>query len=169
MAKKGLLAVILAVLAAGAVSAQVTVSGGLALSYVTAGELTSPVGIGGNIYLDYLLPINIPLSLGVEVGADTISENGYSLTGIPILARLAYHFDIHPKIDLYAVAKAGYVIFTSGGESISGFGVAADAGLCYYFTSLLGLFAEAGLDMYKPADAEGAFIRFLTLGLSLKI
>jgi hypothetical protein len=59
------------------VSAQITISGGFVLSQLdVSGDLGGQgldggVGFGGNVYLDYLLPINVPLSLGVEVGVDT--------------------------------------------------------------------------------------------------
>jgi hypothetical protein len=59
--------------------AQVTISGGFALSNMTgvasgdgySSTMDGNIGIGGNVYLDYLLPIGVPLSLGVEIGIDT--------------------------------------------------------------------------------------------------
>lgn len=75
MKKKLILAIIIAVAIAGAASAQVTISGGFALSRAeVTGQgfsITGELGYGGNIYADYLLPIGIPMSLGVEVGYDT--------------------------------------------------------------------------------------------------
>jgi hypothetical protein len=129
MSKKGFLAVALAVLAAGVASAQVTISGGFALSYMNAnvaGEganlnIKGDVGAGGNIYLDYLLPIGVPLSLGVEFGADSSSFTmpGYKDTvlAIPLLLRAAYHFDLHPKVDLYLVGKIGWVFGAWSGDN----------------------------------------------------
>ncbi|MDR2537208.1 MAG: hypothetical protein LBC46_02770, partial [Treponema sp.] len=66
------LALLAGISAAGAY-AQITVSGGFALSnmeakgtssYGAGQSIEGDIGIGGNIYLDYLLPINIPLSIG---------------------------------------------------------------------------------------------------------
>jgi hypothetical protein len=205
MSKKGFWAVILAVLAAGAASAQVTVSGGFALSYMDAKEsgtsysVKGDIGLGGNIYMDYLLPIGIPLSLGGEAGIDSSSftQNGagYSFTdtvlAIPLLLRAAYHFDVHPKLDLYLVGKIGvafgfwsgdnYNLLKSAGVSIDtpfGVGFGADVGIAYYFMPNFGLFAEGGFDAYSlkaelsgggvTSTLEAPFYRFLTVGVSLK-
>jgi hypothetical protein len=210
MTKKGFLAVMLAVLAAGAASAQVTISGGFALSYMNANasgpggtmSIKGDIGAGGNIYLDYLLPIGIPMSLGVEFGVDSSSFTmpGYtdSVLAIPLLLRAAYHFDLHPKVDLYLVGKAGFVIGVWSGDNYDeaksfgvtidpdppmGFGFGADLGVAYYFTPRFGLFAEGGFDGYmlqtkldysNASDGGGTmtldapFYRFVTIGISTK-
>jgi hypothetical protein len=191
MRKKGLLraALFLALftaLAAGA-SAQVTISGGFALSSMKAevGPYTADgeIGLGGNVYVDYLLPISVPLSLGVEVGYDTatVKDEGITVTGyaIPLLIRAAYHFDLLANLDLYVVGKIGYVLGggESGGESESGYngiGFGADVGVAYYFTSRIGVFGEAGFDRYngkKDIDEitiKIPFSRFVTVGVSTK-
>jgi hypothetical protein len=178
---------------------QVTVSGGFAVSQATLdyqgysdeGEF----GIGGNVYVDYLLPIPIPLSVGGEVGVDTstFENGGYKDTvlAIPLLARVAYHFDLFPKLDLYVVGKVGYVfgiwngdtkdyLESQGGklETEGGIAFGFDVGVAYYFTSILGVFAEAGFDRYAGrAKASGggvsqtadvSFNRFFTVGISAK-
>jgi hypothetical protein len=205
MTKKGFLAVILAVLAAGAASAQVTISGGFALSYMNATSsgggdsyhVKGDIGAGGNIYLDYLLPIGIPLSLGVEVGADSASfqDGGLKDTvlAIPLLLRAAYHFDLHPQLDIYLVGKAGWVFGAWSGEIRSaveregatidpdppmGMGFGADLGIAYYFTPVFGFFAEGGFDAYMlqtkvkarglAMTLDAPFYRFITLGFSTK-
>jgi hypothetical protein len=210
MAKKGFLVVILAVLAAGAASAQVTISGGFALSYLNANisgdggsyKAKGDVGVGGNIYLDYLLPIGIPMSLGIEAGVDSSSftDTGYTDTvlAIPLLVRAAYHFDLHPKFDLYLVGKIGFVLGIWSGDqrdmvdqagatvnpdSPMGMGFGFDIGAAYYFTPLFGLFAEGGFDGYMlkskidfpgggggggSLDLDVPFYRFFTLGFSTK-
>jgi hypothetical protein len=168
-------ALLFAGLAAG-VSAQITVSGGLALSSIKDVKLSgqgidveADVGFGGNIYLDYLLPISIPLSLGFEAGVDsgsfTFSGSGANyedkIMAIPLLLRLAYHFDFFPKFDLYVVGKVGFAfgIWTGdqrdlidnwGGtvDTISGLAYGFDAGVAYYFSANFGIFAEAGFDNY---------------------
>jgi hypothetical protein len=128
--------------------AQITVSAGMALSVVKdfaidgeTGEaddvkrtLTPENGWGGNLLIDYLLPVSVPLSLGFEVGVNnsafkvtrtetalyTDEELGDyaeqvhnewedSMMAIPLLFRAAYHFDLLPKLDLYVVGKIGYV------------------------------------------------------------
>jgi hypothetical protein len=203
--KKVLLAVMVAALAAGAASAQVTISGGFALSYCNAeveldgtkmASVEGDIGVGGNIFIDYLLPISIPLSLGVEAGVDasTIKYGSSEMTGsvIPILARAAYHFDIDPKLDLFLVGKIGYILgslksdsYTEEGFNGVGFGI--DLGVAYYFTNNFGIFAEGGFDGYMLGkdvsesydDGMGGtikqelkynvpFYRFLTAGLSVK-
>jgi hypothetical protein len=186
------IALFFAGLAAGA-SAQITVSGGFALSRMNASAdgytVEGDIGMGGNIYIDYLLPISIPLSLGFEFGADTssLTVNGGTdkVLAIPLLLRAAYHFDLFPKLDLYVVGKAGYALgfITSGPskdyvDSSGGFAFGIDAGVAYYFTSLIGVFAEAGFDDYMiktKFDISGLkysidtpFYRFVTLGISFK-
>jgi hypothetical protein len=182
--------------AAGAYG-QVTVSGGFALSSMKLEQpgysVSSEVGIGGNVYVDYLLPIGVPLSLGGEVGIDssTFRDGDYtaSVQAIPLLARIAYHFDLFPKLDLYLVGKIGYVIGISSdledeagtaGSSltIGGAGFGFDAGAAYYFSPLIGVFAEAGFDRYalkaklsgggNNISIDAPFSRFFTVGLSFK-
>jgi hypothetical protein len=152
------------------------------------------MGIGGNLYVDYLLPINIPLSLGGEIGVDTSTiDDGFDKDGVlavPILLRAAYHFDLFPKLDLYVVGKLGYAIgkITSGPlkeyvDSAGGFSFGIDVGVAYYFSSSFGVFAEAGLDDYMietkitesipyvgsfSYTVDTPFYRFATFGLSFK-
>jgi hypothetical protein len=176
-------------IAAGA-SAQVTISGGFALSSMEVkgiSDLDSEIGLGGNIYADYLLPIGVPLSLGFEAGFDTatVKEGSIKVVGnaIPLLARVAYHFDLMANLDLYLVGKIGYVLgfAESEGETEDGFGglgFGFDVGAAYYFTPRIGAFAEAGFDRYnleKDVDfgfgkytLETPFSRFVTVGISTK-
>jgi hypothetical protein len=210
MAKKGFLktAAFLSLfvgLAAG-VSAQTTISGGFALSsmkvvYEEPGyteEFDGKVGAGFNFYIDRLLPISIPLSLGGEIGFDTASasqDNRYYDTMevqgyvIPILLRVAYHFDLMPKLDLYLVGKIGGAFGFSkidygdgdGEESESGyggFGFGFDVGVAYYFVPRFGLFVEGGFDRYNlkkdfnetwySYTIKAPFNRFFTVGISTK-
>jgi opacity protein-like surface antigen len=188
---------------------QVTISGGLALSVVNGEEsynggstykVDGKMGIGGNVYVDYLLPIGIPLSLGFEIGIDGAAldgpEAGYDsgdikITAIPLLLRAAYHFDLHPQLDLYVVGKIGYALGSGeiGNEKEDGFnglGFGVDLGAAFYFMPRFGLFAEGGIDVYNLSkDFSGSyddgysttsynvttklpFYRFLTIGLSTK-
>ncbi|MDR0683652.1 MAG: outer membrane beta-barrel protein [Spirochaetaceae bacterium] len=184
--------------------AQVTVSGGFALSSVKDIEVSgsgsqgveADIGAGANLFVDYLLPIGIPLSLGGEVGVDSASfkyDENYTDTviAIPLLLRAAYHFDLLPKLDLYIVGKIGYVIGIWEGETkdavkslgasvgdIGGIGFGFDVGAAYYFNSKFGLFAEVGFDDYAlESEITGSgynqtlkapFNRFLTIGVSGK-
>jgi hypothetical protein len=180
--KAALFLALFTVLAAG-VSAQVTVSGGLALSTMSAeygsSSIDGEIGWGSNIYVDYLLPISIPLSLGGEIGYDraSISGGGYTVEGyaIPLLLRVAYHFDLMANLDLYLVGKIGYVLGggEAGGSSESGYngiGFGFDVGGAYYFTPRIGAFAEAGFDRYncEKDNLEILFTRFVTAGVSVK-
>jgi hypothetical protein len=191
MGKKGFLkeaffVALFTVIAMGA-SAQVTISGGFALSSMEAKiagySVDGDIGFGGNIFVDYLLPIAIPLSLGFEAGYDTASleEAGIEVTGyaIPLLLRAAYHFDLMANLDLYLVGKVGYVLGggESGGQSeedINGLGFGIDVGAAYYFTPRIGVFAEAGFERYSlEKDVSGEtykfpFSRFVIVGHSTK-
>jgi hypothetical protein len=179
MAKGFLRTVVFALLFAGltaGAAAQITVSAGLALSSVSDVEISgynanidSSIGIGGNVYLDYLLPISIPLSLGFEAGFDGggFTVNDFNTTydetmlAIPLLLRAAYHFDLFPKLDLYLVGKIGAAfgmwmgdykdLMENNGVTIGAIGGLAfgfDAGVAYYFSPRLGIFGEVGFDDY---------------------
>jgi hypothetical protein len=181
--KAALFLALFTVLAAG-VPAQVTVSGGVALSImsVEAGgySIDGEMGFGGNIYADYLLPVSVPLSLGFEIGYDRASISGNDGWGnnitvegyaIPLLIRAAYHFDLMANLDLYLVGKIGYVLGGGEGESgYNGIGFGFDVGGAYYFTPRFGAFAEAGFDRYN-CEKDGLkvpFTRFFTAGVSVK-
>jgi hypothetical protein len=178
--------------------AQITIHGGLALSTmeVKAGGNSEKgsVGIGGNVSVDYLLKTKSPLSVGGEIGADSASVSVRSgvkdtVTAIPILARVAYHFKLPPpKLDLYVLGKLGYAVGIwkgdmkdmSNGDNPGGFGFGFDLGAAYYFTKKIGAFAEVGFDRYllKTEAAMGGpskttldmpLTRFLTAGVSVKL
>ncbi|MDR1986269.1 MAG: porin family protein [Treponema sp.] len=168
---------------------QITISGGFALSSATlkytdtgAVEQTDAIGIGGNVYLDYLLPISIPLSLGFEIGVDSASteaSDGFKddILAVPLLVRVAYHFDLMPRLDLYAVGKIGYAFGSWSGDTYdwinendgvnyrgykttgpSGFAFGFDVGAAYYFTPTIGVFIEAGFDRYSlNAETTGEY------------
>jgi hypothetical protein len=189
MAKKGFLkaaafTALFVGLAAG-VSAQITVSGGFALSMMKMDSegwdyvYDTEIGYGGNVYLDWLLPVPIPLSLGLEAGFDTASatdDEGWtdSLSAIPLLARVAYHFDFARNLDLYIVGKIGYAFGIWKGDVYDfamenddnnkgwstsipgGLGFGVDLGVAVYFTRNFGIFAEGGFDRYLvKSEATG--------------
>jgi hypothetical protein len=171
---------------------QVTLSGGLALSVVngedsyddgTTYKVEGKMGVGGNVYADYLLPVGIPLSLGFEIGVDRASlepdDGEIKITAIPLLFRAAYHFDLHPQLDLYLVGKIGYALGFGEWEDVTevgfgGLGFGADLGAAFYFTPQLGIFAEGGVDVYNLSKRFDGytiklpFYRFFTIGLSTK-
>jgi hypothetical protein len=145
--------------------------------------LDSKIGLGGNLFVDYLLPISLPMSLGFELGFDTaeVSEGGSTVTGnaIPLLIRVAYHFDLMANLDLYVVGKVGYVVgFAEAmGETEDGFGGVGfgfDVGAAYYFNSRIGVFAEAGFERSDlETDMRGWTLdipcsRFIIIGISAK-
>jgi hypothetical protein len=187
MVKRLFMVATFALLTAGAY-AQVTISGGFALSGTNdikldgkSMDISGDVGLGGNIYFDYLLPISIPMSLGFEIGVDRAVLKSDSTTEVlsafPLLLRVAYHFDLLSQLDLYLVGKIGYAIgeFTlSQIDNIGGLAIGIDAGAAYYFTPVFGIFGEVGFDSYMlEAKVFGQkltapFNRFLTAGISLK-
>jgi hypothetical protein len=195
------------VIATVGVFAQVTIGGGFSVSAgdvkvsgdIYDATLKGEGGFGGNFYLDYLLPISIPLSLGVEIGVEGMSfydsGNKDTITAVPILARVAYHFAPIPKLDLYLLGKIGgafgtwsgdyYDFVKSLGASIddpAGFAFGFDLGAAYYFTPHVGVFAELGFDDYAleteasfriysvtySATAKAPFAKFLTVGVAYK-
>ncbi|GHV69733.1 hypothetical protein AGMMS49928_13380 [Spirochaetia bacterium] len=210
MKKRILMAIIAAVAVVGAANAQVTISGGLALGSAEykdsmgSSTIKGDVGIGGNIYLDYVLPIGVPMSLGIEAGIDTSTFKDTNKdsntedvgTAIPILLRVAYHFDLASNLDLYLVGKIGYAFNDFTGDTADymksvdvtlemegGIAFGIDLGVCFYFTPLVGIFAEAGYDQYNgkvtakfndyysgssSETIDTTFNRFFTAGLSIK-
>jgi hypothetical protein len=96
-----------------------------------------------------------------------------------------------PKLDLYLVGKIGYSFGVWSGDTKdylkdaganfdepSGIAFGFDVGVAYYFTSTIGVFAEAGYDLYNLESKVSAggqditikvpFNRFFTAGLSVK-
>jgi hypothetical protein len=172
--------------------AQVTISGGFALSNMTAkasggggtSSIEGDVGLGANVYLDYMLPIGVPLSLGAEIGIDSsslswegVSTGKDTVLAIPLLIRAGYHFDLFPKLDLYLVGKIGFAfgswsgstkdaIKADGGtmDDPSGFAFGIDIGAAYYFTSSIGVFGEVGFDDYALSTSlSGTYFSGITL------
>jgi hypothetical protein len=98
---------------------------------------------------------------------------------VPILLRVAYHFDLFPKLDLYLVGKIGGAIgtITSGPDvtsfdSAKGFAFGIDIGTACRLTPVFGLFGETGFDSYmieskftysNSYTVDTPFYRFLTL------
>jgi hypothetical protein len=182
--------------------AQITIGGGFALSNMEAetsgySSLTykGDAGFGLHAYLDCLLPISIPLSLGAEIGFDGSSfyETGTkdTVTAIPFLIRAAYHFDLYPQLDLYLMGKLGYVFGSWDGDvkkaakemgaavdDPGGVGFGFDLGAAWYFTEKVGAFAELGFDRYalstkvsfagQNMTIDAPFNRIFTAGVSFK-
>ncbi|GHV90897.1 hypothetical protein AGMMS50268_14000 [Spirochaetia bacterium] len=204
MTKKLVLLIITAFATASAVSAQATIGGGLALSSAeddySTGYSGKNAGFGGNVSFDYLLPIGISLSLGAEVGVHsaTFEKVVTEALVIPLLLRVGYHLDLIDNLDLYAVGKIGYVIpaltyrytksfsgnnINVGDDEKGGLGIGIDIGAAYYFTPRIGVFAEAGFEVYNVSlEMSGSdnytsynetidikFTRFLTAGISIKL
>jgi hypothetical protein len=179
MTKKIVLAALAVFAVAGAACAQITISGGVAVSSAKNEGYSGEAGIGGNVYLDYLLPLSVPVSLGLELGIDTAKFNEDRAMAIPLLLRVAYHFDISSKLDLYLVGKIGYAFGAVSSEdpldASGGVGFGFDAGAAFYFTPHVGVFVEAGFDRYNGKvsydgyyERKGYFNRFFTAGLSVK-
>jgi hypothetical protein len=119
--------------------------------------------LGGYVSVDYVLPIDFPLTIGGELGisgANIPAPTAYIFSGsafaIPILARVAWHphFGIE-NLDTYALFKLGFAAASIGGEmkdkmtinkQPGGFVIAFDIGARYFFTEHLGIFGEFGYE-----------------------
>jgi hypothetical protein len=125
----------------------------------------NPLLVGGYVSVDFALPINFPLTLGLETGFSGASIHGVyhssipapdgSLGFIPILARIAWHPDFGvAKLDPFFMFKLGYGFGWLGGgfgdlfkpKGPAGFGIGLKAGLRYFFTDNFGIFFETGYD-----------------------
>ncbi|GHV79301.1 hypothetical protein AGMMS49944_10920 [Spirochaetia bacterium] len=117
-----------------------------------------------------------------------------TITTVPILARVAYHFAPIPKLDLYLLGKIGvafgkwsgdyYDYAKANGASIDdplGVAFGFDLGAAYYFTPHFGAFAELGFDDYAleteasitvsssfTQTAKAPIVKFLTIGVAYK-
>ncbi|MDR2842060.1 MAG: hypothetical protein LBV52_02540 [Spirochaetaceae bacterium] len=158
------------------VFAQLTISGGFALSGFVmklddeSSSAATGTGIGGNVYFDYLLPSDVPISLGFEIGVDTAPFTNLmpslvlytdTVIAIPLLFRIACHFNLMPKLDLYVVGKIGVALSFWYGELYDyakqygdaeppfGVGLGFDLGTAFYFSSHFGFFVEGGYDRYN--------------------
>jgi hypothetical protein len=195
--------------AVGAFAQRFTVGGGLALAAtdvdvrgVPGGNpsIDSEVGFGGNIYVDYRLPVRVPVSLGAEIGVmgAKFEAGSYedTVTAVPLLLRVAYHFDnLVENLDLYIAGKIGGAFGSWKGDykdyaknmglsvdDPGGFAFGFDVGAVYFVTPIFGLFAELGFDRYAleteatgelfgekiKVTLEAPFSRFLTFGVSFR-
>jgi hypothetical protein len=165
-------------------------------------SMDGKAAFGGQAAFDYVF--NFGLSVGGEVGVlSAKAESGTfkdTFTAIPILARVGYHLSalgfLPKNMDLYFLGKMGFVpgvwsgdskdyldelLEMYGGSSIDnpkGFGFGFDVGYAFYFTPIVGIFAEAGFERYllksevsvegSTYEAESPMNKFFTLGLALK-
>jgi hypothetical protein len=127
----------------------------------------NPLLLGGYVSVDYALPINFPLTVGLEIGFSGASIEGVphpyidapggGLGFIPILARAAWHPDFGVEnLDPFFMFKMGYGFGWLSGdfadrvkpEGPSGFGIGIMIGARYFFTSNIGAFVEAGYERF---------------------
>jgi hypothetical protein len=118
---------------------------------------------GGYVAVDYVLPIDFPLTIGLEVGYSYTSiDSPYtnvfsgSASAVPILIRAAWHPDFAiPNLDTYVLFKLGYAVGSFGGEIAdkstistepSGALIGFNIGGRYFFTENLGAFGELGYE-----------------------
>jgi len=110
----------------------------------------------------------IPLSVGGYFG---IARYKWELWGdwtrlnIAFGGRAAWHFNFVPNLDTYAGLALGYIIYSYGGDwgtylppATGIFDYGAFAGVRYFFTGIIGVYAEAGY----------SGLTFVSAGLSLK-
>jgi hypothetical protein len=127
----------------------------------------NPVLLGGYVSVDYALPLNFPLTIGLEVGFSGasiksvshryLSAPGGGLGFIPILVRAAWHPDFGVEnLDPFLMFKMGYGFGWLNGdfadmlntEGPSGFGIGIMVGARYFFTGNIGAFVEAGYERF---------------------
>jgi opacity protein-like surface antigen len=130
-----------------------------------------PTLFGGYVSVDYALSLDLPLTLGIEIGYSGASfESPYkqqilnlnglpegSLGFIPILVRAAWHpnFGVE-NLDPFLMLKLGYGFGWLSGDFAdiyrtkgpSGFGFGFDIGLRYFFTSHIGAYMEVGYERF---------------------
>jgi hypothetical protein len=148
---------------------------------------------GGDVAVDYALPINFALTVGGELGfygSKLGGFAGYDATVglIPILGRVAWHPNWEVKgLDTYVMFKLGIGMGFWGGsdkpDGITnpfGFSYSFNIGGRYFFTDMIGAFLEVGYEYYfldyeydlgklgtYTAHAFGD--KFLTLGATFRL
>ena len=117
---------------------------------------SSAIAITGAV--DYALPIPIALTVGGEAGIATVVGYSNNFMSLPIFARVGWHpnFEV-PNLDTYITLKLGYNILLSGAKDSGtnweynyggGFSYGGNVGARYFFTPVIGAFAELGYDQY---------------------
>jgi len=128
------------------------ISGGFSLgsdSYSYRNYSSGSVGtLGFTVAVDYALP-----KYGFTVGGETGYTHGnfsrFDIGVIPFMGRFGYHPDFGvANLDVYALAKIGFVIGHAEEKFAGGFGIGFGFGGRYFFINNFGAFAELGLDGY---------------------
>jgi hypothetical protein len=136
--------------------------------------------LGGTVAFDYCLPINFPLSVGLQVGFEGVM--GQTLKGsayIPVLARVAWHPNWGVKgLDTYVMVKVGFshalnygdMKDYAGSDMGNGAAFGVDAGVRYFFTKMIGVFGEVGYTDYLITKNGFAAYgnQFFSVGASFK-
>jgi hypothetical protein len=194
-----------------AASADMHINGGFSMGFLdpslkTTGfaneDAKGKLGVGGHFVAEYVFGFG--LSVGGEIGVVSakmetkVGNETYkdTITAIPILARVGYHFGFVPDDqDFYIVGKIGYVPGMWSGkakdtykeigidmDNPDGAGFGFDVGWAYYFTSHVGLFLEGGFDYYymkseygwsygsykRTTTLESFMSKFFTVGVGFK-
>jgi len=160
---------------------------GLGWFYEDIHDIIPSVMPGLDLSADYALPINFGLTLGLQSGFSGAGVNDDLSAGIiPVLFRVGYHPDLGVKnLDVYAHAKLGFAVGfwtgdnKSGYTNPAGFALGGSMGARYFFTNVIGAFAELGWEHYylgydykvrNYSHSYGAYAdKFLSLGLTFKI
>ena len=184
MTKRALLVMVLVAALTGGVFAQnwydsyadgidgsmALINGGIGLG-TTGGYSRGIPPISASV--DFLLPIDLPITVGVIGTLSTWKyspyySSNYSVTyrNIGIGGRGMYHFNFIENLDVYTGLTLGYVIqnatvsgeyggtYTGSSFFLFGFNIGAR----YFFTDLLGAYAEIGW----------SGLQFASIGVSLK-
>ena len=185
MTKKGLLVLVLVIMVTGGVFAQNwydSYAPGIddSILFINGGVGVGPSGIYSrgippiSLSVDVKLPIPLPITVGVMGIMSTWRYSPYLFSyavtyrNIGIAARGMYHFNFARNLDVYAGLTLGYAFQTatvSGsyyGSTYSGspfFLYGGKVGVRYFFTSFLGVYAEAGYSGLQYANG-GLTLKF---------
>jgi len=205
MKKKIIVALLILIIAAGSASAfnfmdyGAGIKGGDLMVNVagTFGDSWTGLSFGAVAAIDWALPLPLPLTVGLEAGALFLPKrygNYEGMIAIPIIARIAWHFDLgisNFNLDPYILLKVGYALgFVTDPypgyqyEMASGIIYGFNIGARWFFNDSFGIYLEAGYEYdtlsyrerYQYYSGWGSWYwryhytnRFATLGVTFKL
>lgn len=162
---KKIFAVVLAVMITGSVFAMDFTKWNSSLedsSWIIDAGVGYGLGVAVPVSAEYLLPIDFPIGVLVEVTPSFMSDFFW----LNALAGVNYHPDFGlENMDIYMGIKLGYMYYSYPAydytdpfapktirSGMSGFGFGAHLGYTYYFTDNIGIDVKAGYPTYISAS-----------------